>query len=456
MRSVLPTTQDVERSTAAPPAPTSLASDCLAIVLAGGRGERLAPLTESECKPAVPFGATARIIDFTLSNCVNSGIDRIGLVTQFRQHALLKHMQSAWNFLNAGPSASCLELLPAQQDASSDWYSGTADAVHRNIAFLRRHSPRHVIVLAGDHVYKADFRQLLSHHVDSNADVTVCCHAIPRSSAHRFGIVECGPDYSIRRLVEKPATDSDIPVPGNPVLASMGIYVFSTECLIEALLLDAAMPTSSHDFGCDVLPRLIDAQRVVAYPFARNTYGRYWRDVGTLDSYYEAQMDLLRGDDVGLDLDDPHWPLHDASLHRSANRLNTGSKPSVFSDVLLGGGGSITGAQLTRCVVGSDCVIDEGAVIRDSVLLPGCRIGAGCELQRVIVPSDVELPIGSVIGSDPDLDARRFPATEDGVVVVTRDALAAIRAAGELAALCPDHERWKHHLESMPSDRRAA
>lgn len=444
MRAALPSTEDErgarrDRSAASG---DSLARDCLAIVLAGGRGSRLAPLTDTDCKPSVPFGTTAKIVDFTLSNCVHSGIQRIGLVTQFRQHALLRHLQHAWNFLNAGPSSSALELLPAELDTSEAWYCGTADAIYRNLAFIRRHAPRYVMVLAGDHVYRADYREMLQHHVDSGADVTVSCNAVPRSSASRFGIVACGPDQSIRRLVEKPSTDADIPVPGNPVLASMGIYVFNTECLMDALQLDTFDATSSHDFGRDILPELIATHRVVAYPFARNSFGRYWRDVGTLDSYYSAHMDLLR-DDVPIDLYDPDWPIRSAQQYSGPTRMCASAQQSQFDEVLLGNACTIEGASIARSVVSSGSHVAEGSHISDSILLPGCWVGANCDLRRVVVQADVELPAGSVIGVHPEQDAKRFPVTEGGIAVVTHEALAAIHAAGELAALCPPEERQR-------------
>ncbi len=412
----------------------SLARDCLALVLAGGRGTRLAPLTDEDCKPAVPFGASGRIIDYTLSNCANSGIARVGVLTQFRQHSLLAHLQQSWSPLFGGPGRQGLELLPAQQDGVGDWYRGTADAIYRNISVIERRATRHVIVLSGDHVYKADYREMLLEHVLSGADVTVSCISVPRADASHYGIVHSREDGSIDTFLEKPGANDVVPGDGDSVQASMGIYVFNTDCLLDVLRTDAGDELSTHDFGHDVLPWLIGNRCVMAYPFASNSHGQYWRDVGTLDTYFKAQLDLL-DDGETIARHDTNWPVLGWQAQAAQTRVLNTPVAAKLGDVVLGGGVCITGATVDRSIVSTGCQIGARARVSRSVLLPGSSVGANCDLHRVIVQQGVDVPAGSVIGLDPAMDARRFPASQDGVVVVTQDAIAAMEAAGELAAM---------------------
>jgi glucose-1-phosphate adenylyltransferase len=404
-----------------------LTRDTLALVMAGGRGSRLHQLTVSRAKPAVHFGGKFRIIDFTLSNCVNSGIRRIGVLTQYKSHSLIQHLQSGWGFLG-GHNADCLEVLPADQTCdNSMWYAGTADAVYQNIECIRAHNPSYVLILAGDHVYKMDYGEMIAHHVESNAQVTIGCIEVPLSDAKEFGILQIDSDTRVKKFVEKSPSPS--PLPGKPdmALASMGIYVFDTKFLLDSLTDDAGRTLSSHDFGKDVIPRAINAGRVFAYPF-RDLYDEnkpgYWRDVGTVDAYWRANMELTNVTPE-LNLYDENWPVWTQQEQvPPAKFVFDDARGRGFAiDSLVSGGCIVSGAMIHHSLLFVQARAETGSFIQDSLLLPNSSVGKGCRIHRAIIDAGCQIPDGMEIGVDLTLDAQRFYITPDGVTLVTRDML---------------------------------
>jgi len=410
------------------PAVASLVRDTYALVLAGGRGTRLHELTAWRAKPALPFGGKHRIIDFALSSCINSGVRRIGVATQYKAHSLIQHLQRGWNFLDSHMH-EFLEVLPAQQRNRDAWYDGTADAVYQNLDLLRMEEPRYVLVLAGDHVYKMDYGVMLAEHVERGADVTLASVDVPLEDASAFGVLR-SQDGWLRELVEKPTHPQALP--GDPTQArvSMGIYVFDAETLYAALHEDAARPGSTHDLARDLVPSLLRAgRRVRVHAFADSCVnvaaGRpYWRDVGTIDAYWEANMDLARVQ-PDLDMYDPTWPIR---------TLEEGLPPAKFVfdspdprgqtlDALVSSGCLVRGAAVLRSVLFTDCVVERGSVIEDSIVLPGVRIGRRVHLRRAIVDKFCELPDGFTAGLDAAADAARFRVTRQGIVLVTPEML---------------------------------
>lgn len=402
-----------------------LTRESLALILAGGRGSRLKQLTLWRAKPAVPFGGKFRIIDFPLSNCVNSGIRRIGVLTQYKAHSLIRHIQMGWGFLR-GEFGEFVELLPAQQRIEASWYAGTADAVYQNLDIIRNHDPRYVLILAGDHVYKMDYGPLIAYHVEAGADVTVACIEVPLSRARDFGVLGIDDTGRVVRFEEKPTQPQ--PLPGRPdmALASMGIYVFNTDFLFEQLIRDADSPYSSHDFGKDILPSIIGPYRVMAYFFRDPRTGRpaYWRDVGTVDAYYEANMELI-GVTPELNLYDQSWPIwtYQEQLPPAKFVFDDDGRRGMAVDSMVSGGDIISGATVRRSLLFSNVRVETGSVITDSVILPDVRIGSRCCLRRVVVDKGCRIPDGTVIGEDPDEDARRFYITPQGVRLVVPEML---------------------------------
>lgn len=410
-----------------------LARDAMAYVLAGGRGSRLMELTDNRAKPAVYFGGVSRIVDFALSNAINSGIRRIGVATQYKAHSLIRHMQRAWNFMRPERNES-FDILPASQRIDElHWYEGTADAVFQNIDIIESHAPRYMVILAGDHIYKMDYELMLRQHVDSGADVTIGCLVVPRKEATGFGVMAVDEDYTITSFVEKPKDPPGIP--GNPdfALASMGIYVFDTEFLFDQLRRDAATPDSRRDFGNDIIPYIVKHGKAVAHRFtdscirAAEEIEEYWRDVGTLDAYFEANLDLT---DVvpRLNLYDRDWPIWTDQIvaapakfvHDEDGRRGHAISSLISQDCIVSGATAYRSLLFTGVKMGSFSSVDEG------VILPYCNIGRGARLSRVIVDSGVRIPEGLVVGEDPELDARRFRRTEQGVCLITKKMIAAL------------------------------
>jgi glucose-1-phosphate adenylyltransferase len=398
-----------------------LTQNTLALVLAGGRGSRLGPLTDWRAKPAVPFGGKFRIIDFTLSNCINSGIRRIGVLTQYKAHSLIRHVQRGWGFLR-GEFGEFVELLPAQQRLSEAWYAGTADAVYQNIDIIRRHAPDYVVVLAGDHVYKMDYGPMIALHAQRNADVTIGCIEVPLAEASQFGIMAIDADHRIRAFDEKPAAPR--PMPGRPgmALASMGIYVFSREFLLSALKADACDPASAHDFGRNIIPALIDRCAVYAYPFRDEASGEpiYWRDVGTIDAYWHANLELAAVVPP-LDIYDSHWPIwtYQEQAPPAKFVFDDADRRGTAIDSLVSSGCIVSGATVRRSCLFYNVRIEARSWIEDCVLLPDVAIGANCRITRAVVDKGCRIPDGTCIGVDAAADRARFHVTAGGVTLVT-------------------------------------
>ena len=407
-----------------------LARHAMTFVLAGGRGSRLMELTDRRAKPAVYFGGKSRIIDFALSNALNSGIRRIGVATQYKAHSLIRHLQRGWNFFRPERNES-FDILPASQRISeTQWYEGTADAVFQNIDILEDHRIDHVVVLAGDHVYKMDYEIMLEQHVAQKADVTIGCLEVPRMEATGFGVMHVDEQDRIVSFLEKPRDPPGIP--GNPgmALASMGIYVFSTAFLFDQLRRDAADPNSAHDFGQDIIPYLVKHGKAVAHRFARSCVKSkaesedYWRDAGTLDAYFEANMDLTRIVPA-LDLFDRNWPIWTyAEITPPAKFVHDvdGRRGQAVSS-LVSGGCIISGAFLRDTLLFTGVHVHSWASLHGCVVLPEVEIGRHARLSRVVIDRGVKIPQGLVIGEDPELDAQRFRRTEHGVCLVTQPML---------------------------------
>lgn len=411
------------------PGPSSvsqLAHETFALVLAGGRGTRLYELTSRRAKPAVPFGGKFRIIDFALSNCVNSGIRRIGVLTQYKAHSLIRHLQRGWSFLN-GRFEEFIDLLPAQQQTGDLWYSGTADAVYQNLMVLHRYRPRLVLVVSGDQIYKMDYGKLLLQHVTSGAEATVACVEVPAADARDFGVIGVDDHDHVISFLEKPADPPTIPGQPGRSLASMGIYVFNADFLEQILNIDKHDANSTHDFGKDVIPSLVGKHKVVAHRFADscvdmdNTGVPYWRDVGTLDAYWEANIELTR---IVPDFNmyDRTWPIwtHQEQLPPCKFVSPHGEgQLGTATDSMVSGGCIISGATVRRSVLFSNVRVETGSYLEDVVALPGVRIGRNCRLRRVVIDGQCEIADGSEIGFDAQRDAERFRVTSRGVTLVT-------------------------------------
>lgn len=418
----------------------------VALVLAGGRGTRLNSLTDGRAKPAVYFGSRFRIIDFTLSNCINSGLRRVGVITQYQAHSLLRHIQHGWSFLHAERN-EFVDLLPARQQLEAGhWYRGTADAVYQNKDIMQRHyRPEYVVILAGDHIYKMNYAQMLLDHVKSGARCTVGCIEVPREQAHAFGIMAVDEQYKITRFEEKPAHPAAMPGDPQRSLASMGIYIFNADYLYQALEDAQTDPETHFDFGQDIIPAAVRAGVAYAHPFGRSCMGftadgeAYWRDVGTLDAYWEANIDLI-STPQRLDPFDPNWPIISKHAQLAPARFKQSARHvgNVVENALIGGGCVIDSAQIHDAILSSRVDVAPEAHIQTSVLLPDVYVGRGCRLQRCVIDRGCRLPDGLVIGEDPQQDARYFYRSEKGIVLVTQEALAAlpsIRRAAPMMAV---------------------
>lgn len=402
-----------------------LTRDTLALILAGGRGTRLKQLTTWRVKPAVPFGGKFRIIDFPLSNCINSSIRRIGVLTQYKSHSLIRHIQQGWGYFR-GEFGEFIELLPAQQRIQESWYAGTADAVYQNIDIIRAHNPEYVLILAGDHIYKMDYGPMLARHAENDADMTIGCLEVPRQEARAFGVMSVNEEGRVIDFNEKPANPEPVPGREDIALASMGIYIFNTRFLYEQLIRDADDSGSSHDFGHDIIPAVINHYRVFSYSFRDVQAGRqgYWRDVGTVDAFWAANLELI---DVTpeLNLYDRQWPIwtYQEQLPPAKFVFDDDGRRGQAIDSMVSGGCLISGAKVCRSLLFSNVHVHSYSEIHESVILPDVDVGENCRIRKAVIDKGCKIPPGTVIGEDPKADAERFHVSEGGVVLVVPEML---------------------------------
>ena len=408
---------------------SNLTKDTYALVLAGGRGSRLFELTDRRAKPATFFGGKFRIIDFPLSNCINSGIRRVGIATQYKSHSLIRHVNRGWGHFKKELGES-IEILPASQQTGEGWYLGTANAVFQNIDIIRHELPKYVMILSGDHVYRMDYGPLLA---ENGADMTVCCIEVPvEEAAGSFGVMTVDESSRVRRFDEKPAQPSEVPGKPGVTLASMGNYVFNTEFLFEQLEKDAAQEGSSGDFGNDIIPSIIESHRVFAFPFKDPDSEKqpYWRDVGTLDSFWEANMELVEPEPQ-LDMYDENWPIWTFQEQTAPAKFvfDEEGRRGMTLDSTVSGGVVVSGSTVKRSLLFSKVRVNSFCEINDSVILPGVIINRGCKINKAIIDRSCEVPENMEIGIDHEADkANGFRVTEKGVVLVTRDMLSALEA----------------------------
>ncbi len=402
-----------------------LTKQTLALILAGGRGSRLHDLTEWRAKPAVPFGGKFRIIDFPLSNCLNSGIRKIGVLTQYKADSLIRHLQRGWSFFRPELD-EFIDILPAQQRMQETWYEGTADAVYQNLDIFRQRDAKYVLILAGDHIYKMDYGLMLAYHVEKEADLTIGCMQVSLDEATAFGVMEVDNGQRVRAFVEKPDDPPAMPNRPDQALVSMGIYIFNSEFLYERLIKDADNGASSHDFGKDIIPDLIENCRVYAYPFRDPSSGSqaYWRDVGTVDAYWESNIELVRPNSE-LNIFDPEWLIWTYLAQTPPGKFETGpsGKRSVVEDSMVAGGCIVTGGEVRNSVLFRNVQIQDGASVDYAVILPEVMIGEGCRIKKAIIDRGCKVPPGTVVGEDVEQDRKRFFVSPGGVVLVTPDRL---------------------------------
>jgi glucose-1-phosphate adenylyltransferase len=398
--------------------------DTLGVLLAGGAGERLYPLTRDRAKPAVTFGGQYRIVDITLSNCINSDLRRVYILTQYKALSLNRHIREGWNILGA-EMGEFIEVLPPMKRVSDQWYQGTADAVYQNIYSIGSEQPRYVLILSGDHIYKMNYERMLRQHNDSGADVTLATIQINPDEVSRFGVVDIDRDNRVIGFLEKPQT-TDLRSPYNPqkVSASMGIYLFNTDVLIPALLKDAEDPDSSHDFGKDILPKMVDDYRVYSFDFVdeNKKEALYWRDVGTLEAYYEANMDIVSVSPV-FNLYDADWPIrtHQRQYPPAKFVFAESGRTGQAHDSIVSSGCIVSGSSLRSCVLSPDVRVNSYSDVDASILFSHVNVGRHCRIRRAILDRDVHVPEGTTIGYDPEADRQRYFVTESGITVVTRD-----------------------------------
>ena len=399
--------------------------ETLAIVLAGGMGSRLSPLTDNRAKPAVPFGGKFRIIDFTLTNCLHSGLRQILVLTQYKSHSLQKHLRDGWSVFNP-ELGEYVSVVPPQMRKGEQWYSGTADAIYQNLWLLFRSEAKYVLVLSGDHVYRMDYAPMLAYHKLIGADLTIACIEMPVEEAHSFGVMEINADKRIVTFAEKPENPATVPDDATKSLASMGIYIFTTDALIKALEKDAEKLNSSNDFGCDIIPALIEKESVYAYRFG-DTLGRvsqdtYWRDVGSIDSFYQANMDLLQAVPP-IDLYQRNWAIrtYEQQLPPARTVSSINENEVILINSIIANGVIICDASVYNSILSSNVRVRDNATISNSILFDQVDVGEGCQLKNCIIDKHVKLPAGTKIGIDPEEDAKRFKISELGVVVVPED-----------------------------------
>ncbi len=416
--------------------------DVLAIILAGGKGSRLEPLTRDRAKPAVPFGGLYRIVDFTLSNCLNSGLRQVLMLTQYKALSLDRHINLGWRQYFCRELGEFLDIIPPQQRIDDHWYQGTADAVYQNIYALEKSRPEKVLILAGDHIYKMNYRSMVEFHDQQQADLTIAALPVTRQAAKQFGVMQISADHRIVDFAEKPSNPQPIPGETDTCLASMGVYVFSARFLFELLLADANRPHSSHDFGKDIIPAIIKNHRVFAFPFLdenRKTQA-YWRDVGTIDAYYEANMDLISVDPQ-LNLYDQKWPvrtyqpnLPPAKFVFADRTSSDNPRVGIALDSLVCGGTILSGAQIERSIVGANVRVHSFAQVEDSIIFDRVEIGRHSRIRRAIIDKDVRIPPQTEIGFDLEFDQRRgFSISPEGIVVIGKSDLVPARSTAVFA-----------------------
>jgi len=413
-----------------------LTRNTFAIILAGGRGSRLKQLTDFRTKPAVPFAGKFRILDFTLSNCVNSGIRKIGVATQYKAHSLILHIQRGWSFLD-GRFDEFVQLLPAQQQINEDqWYQGTADAVFQNMHFLRRYDPEHVLIVAGDHIYKMDYGRMLAFHAQHHADMTVACIDVPIADAREFGVMGVDDDNRVVDFLEKPRNPPSTPGQPDRALASMGVYVFNAKFLFEQLERDALTEGSSRDFGKDIIPHIVPRNRVFAHRFADSCVGSdqhqpYWRDVGTIDAYWEANMEMTKVTPE-LNIYDKEWPIwtYQEQLPPAKFVFDDADRRGSAVDSLVSGGCIISGAEVKRSLLFSNVQVHSWSAVEDSVILPSVDVGRRAVLKRCVIDKHCRIPEGMIIGVDPEADRKRFQVSPKGITLVTAEMLGQGAARG--------------------------
>ena len=401
----------------------------LAFVMAGGRGERLKQLTEDRCKPATPFGGKFRIVDFVLSNCLNSGIRQMSVLTQYKAHSLIQHIQRGWGYLR-GEFGEFVEIIPAQQRHGPEWYQGTADSLWQNMDIIKAHRPLHVLVLAGDHIYKMDYGPMIGFHVEKEADITVGVVEVPVERAREFGVMTVDESNRVRRFQEKPLAPETVPGRPDVALASMGIYVFNPKLLEKLLRADAEDPSSAHDFGRNIIPAAIENLSVYAYPFedVRTKAQNYWRDVGTVDAYYDANMELVRVSPE-LNIYDEQWPIwtYQEQLPPAKFVFDDDERRGIAVDSMVSGGCIIAGSRVSNSLLFSNVRVHDYSEVDRAVVLPRVRIGERCVIRNAIIDEGATVPDGTRIGVDPVADAERYSVTDGGIVLVTS---AMLRGAG--------------------------
>lgn len=399
---------------------SKLTRSTMAMIMAGGRGSRLGALTAVRAKPATPFGGKFRIIDFPLSNCVNSGIRQVFVLTQYKAHSLIQHIQRGWGYLR-GEFGEFIQIVPAQQQVDQSWYKGTADSIFQNLDLIREHGPEHVLILAGDHIYKMDYGPMIAFHTENHADITVGVIQVPLHEATGFGVMTLDEEHRVVHFDEKPVNPQ--PVPGNPevAMASMGIYVFDRDFLIEILEADAADPESDHDFGKNIIPNSIRDCQVFAYPFhdVKTRAQSYWRDVGTIDAYYRANLELIYVHPE-LNLYDSQWPIwtYQEQLPPAKFILDDPGRTGRATNSMVSGGCIVSGASVSQSLLFSSVVVEEGTELLRVIVLPEAHIGKKCRISRAIIDKRCRIPDQTVIGEDHADDAKRFTVTEEGIVLV--------------------------------------
>jgi len=393
----------------------------ITFILAGGKGERLYPLTKDRAKPAVPFGGTYRIIDFSLSNAVNSGFKRIYILTQYKSFSLQRHIREGWNILSR-ELGEFIEVVPAQQRISEDWYLGTADAIFQNLYILEREKPEYVLILSGDHVYKMDYTKMLNFHIQNKADLTISVFEVNKEEASRFGVLKVDNEYRVIDFVEKPQIPFTLPENPSISLISMGIYIFNTEILVKRLIEDAKKIYSSHDFGKDVIPSMIKRDRMFAYRFIEEDKreSRYWRDIGTIEAYYNANMELLEINPI-LNLYDENWPIMTYKPQSPPAKIVFLGRNIEILNSLISDGCIISGSSIYNSVISPSVKIEKGSEIFDSIIMNNVYIGENCKIKRTIIDKNVIIPNNSVIGYNIEEDKKKFFVTETGIVVIPRE-----------------------------------
>lgn len=413
--------------------------DVLAIVLAGGQGERLFPLTKDRAKPAVQFGGQYRLIDFTLSNCLNSQCRRVMVLVQYKSLSLVRHIREGWGILSSDLN-EYIEPVPAQKRVGEDWYLGTADAIYQNLYSIEPANASEVLILSGDHIYKMDYGQMVAFHRRNKADMTIAALEMPVEQANRFGVLEVDYTAQVIGFQEKPANPTPLPERPDTALASMGVYVFNTNVLRDAVTADAKSPTSSHDFGKDIIPQLIKSHKVFTYMFRdeNKKAAQYWRDVGTIDSYWEANLDLVDIDPI-FNLYDQDWPIRTRLHNLPPAKFVFGAEGVRFGaavDSIVSAGCIVSGGLVKRSVLSPNVRVNSYSHVEESILLPGCNIGRNCRIRRAIIERNVHIPENTVIGYDAGEDAKRFFVSPGGIVVVV---------PSELTPVVPNAERMPYH-----------